>query len=338
MFTTCGMDAPDAEVVAVQLVSDDLRGVMSHGLIRVANYVQRLQTRAIDPKGRPEVAEAHAATAVVDGHNAMGQVVASFAMGLCLDLAAKHGSGSVAVRRSNHFGTCAHFAQMAVPRDMIGMAATVSAGNIMAPWGAVEALLGNNPFGMAVPTLRYPSLVLDISFSVAAGGKILLAAKRGDPIPPDWAIGPDGQPETDAARAAANLLVRPVGDHKGYGLAMMVAVLSALLPNAAFGKDVRNMRADFEPQDVGHWFSAVDIRRFSDPREFRERVDRAIDAMHSARRAAGVERILVPGELEAEVEATRRREGIPYPTALRSELDALGQSLGVGVLDESVQA
>ena len=334
VFMVCGMDMPDAELVAVQLVSDDLRGVMSHGLIRVANYAQRLQTRAIDPRGRPEVVERHGATAVVDGHNAMGQVVAAHAMGVCVDLAAEHGSGSVAVRHSNHFGTCAHFAQMAVAHDMIGIAATVSAGNIMAPWGAIEALLGNNPFGIAVPTSTHPPLVLDISFSVAAGGKILLAAKRGDPIPPDWAIGPDGLPETDAARAASNLLVRPVGDHKGYGLALMVAVMSALLPNAAFGRDVRNMRTDFEQaQDVGHWFHAIDIKCFSDPQQFRERVDRAIDAMHSARRAPGVERILVPGELEAEVEARQRREGIPYPEALRSELNALGRTLGVGPLD-----
>ncbi|MGA2513987.1 MAG: Ldh family oxidoreductase [Candidatus Limnocylindrales bacterium] len=336
VFMTCGMDRADAEVVAVQLASDDLRGVMSHGLIRVSNYVQRLQTRAIDPRGRPEVVERHGGTAVVDGQNAMGQVVAAYAMGVCLDLAADCGSGSVAVRHSNHFGTCAHFAQMAVARDMIGMAATVSAGNIMAPWGAIEALLGNNPFGIAVPTATHPPLVLDISFSVAAGGKILLAAKRGDPLPSDWAIGPDGLPETEAARAAGNLLVRPVGDHKGYGLALMVAVMSALLPNAAFGREVRNMRTDFEQaQNVGHWFHAIDVKCFSDPKDFRERVDRAIDAMHSARRGPGVERILVPGELEAEVEERRRREGIPYPEALRSELNALGHSLAVGPLDDS---
>jgi LDH2 family malate/lactate/ureidoglycolate dehydrogenase len=333
VFMACGLDLPDAQMVANQLVSDDLRGVMSHGLIRVPNYVKRLQTGAIDPQGHPELAQQHGSTAVVDGHNAMGQVVAAYAMKACLRIAAEHGSGSVAVRHSNHFGTCAHFAQMAVPHDMIGMAATVSAGNIMAPWGAVEALLGNNPFGIAVPAMRHPPLVLDISFSVAAGGKILLAAKRGDKIPADWAIGVDGQPETDATRAAQNMLVRPVGDHKGYGLAFMVAVMSALLPNAAFGRGVRNMRSDFEMgQNVGHWFHAVDIKCFSDPTSFRERIDQAIDVMHSAKRAPGVERILVPGELEAETEARQRREGIPYPWAMQAELDALGQLVGVGPL------
>jgi LDH2 family malate/lactate/ureidoglycolate dehydrogenase len=222
---------------------------------------------------------------------------------------------------------------MAVPRDMIGIAATVSAGNIMAPWGGIEALLGNNPFGIAVPALDHPPLVLDVAFSVAAGGKVLLAAKRGEPIPENWAIGPDGLPETNSARAAANLLVRPVGDHKGYALAFMVAVMSALLPDAAFGRDVRNMRTDFGvAQNVGHWFQAVDIGRFSDPREFRERIDRAIDLMHSAKRAPAVHRILVPGEAEAEAEARQRREGISYPIALLTELNDLGVSMGVGPL------
>jgi LDH2 family malate/lactate/ureidoglycolate dehydrogenase len=257
-------------------------------------------------------------------------------MAVALDLATEHGSGSVAVRNSNHFGTCAHFALMAVGRDMIGMAATVSAGNIMAPWGGLEALLGNNPFGMAVPASEHPPLVLDVSFSVAAGGKVLLAAKRGEPIPDTWAIGADGLPETDPVRAAENLLVRPVGDHKGYGLALMVAVLSALLPDAAFGREVRNMRSDFKTaQNVGHWFHAIDIQRFSEPIEFRRRIDRAIDLMHLATRAPGIERILVPGELEAESEARQRRDGIVYPAALLDELNTLGRSLGVGPIAET---
>lgn len=331
VFTALGMGHEDARVVADQLVCDDLRGVLSHGLIRVPNYAKRLQAGAIDPKGRPEVVDRHGATALVNGHNAMGQVVASFAMNVALDGAAQLGSGSVAVRHSNHFGTCAHFAMKAVPRDMIGVAATVSAGNIMAPWGGLEALLGNNPLGIAVPAAEHPPLVLDVSFSVAAGGKILLAAKRGERIPDTWAIGSDGLPETDPARAAQNLLVRPVGDHKGYGLALMVAVLSALLPDAAFGADVRNMRSDFETgQNVGHWFQAIDVGAFSDPFEFRQRIDRAIDVIHSSRRAPGVDRILVPGEAEAEVEARQRREGISYPATLLVELNMLGRLLGVG--------
>jgi LDH2 family malate/lactate/ureidoglycolate dehydrogenase len=327
------MSAEDSRTVADQLVSDDLRGVLSHGLIRVPNYVQRLRTGAIDPAGHPVVVRRKGATALVDGGNAMGQVAAAFAMGVAVEVAAREGTGSVAVRGSNHFGTCAHWALMAVPRGMIGIAATVSAGNVMAPWGGIEALLGNNPVGIAVPTMEQPPLVLDTAFSVAAGGKILLAAKRGEPLPESWAIGLDGRPETDSIRATNNMLLRPVGDHKGYAIALMVAVLSALLPDAAFGRDVRPMRTDFRrAQNVGHWFQAVDIGLFTSADDFRRRIDRAVDLMHSSRRAPGVDRILVPGEMEATVEAKQRREGISYPDTLVAELNELGKSIGVGPL------
>jgi LDH2 family malate/lactate/ureidoglycolate dehydrogenase len=333
VFGACGMNRDDATTVADQLVSDDLRGVLSHGLIRVRNYVQRLTTGSIDPTGEPHVVRQNGATALVDGGNAMGQVVAVHAMDTALEIATKQGTGSVAVRRSNHFGTCAHYALRAADRQMIGIATTVSAGNVMPPWGAAEPLLGNNPFGIAVPAKNHPHLVLDISFSVVAGGKVLLAAKRGEQIPPTWALGPDGLPETDAVRAAQNVVVQPLGGHKGYGLALMMAMLAAILPGAAFGRDVQSMRDDFAgAQDVGHWFSVVDPASFGDPDEFRARVDHAIDAMHSASLAVGNDRILVPGELEAQTEARQRLEGIGYPVDLVAELNEVGNELGVGPL------
>lgn len=331
VFRACGMNEFDAATVTDQLVADDTRGVLSHGLIRVPNYVQRLLAGAVDPAGKPRVVRQSSGTALVDGHNAMGQVVAMHAMKTACDIAARAGTGSVAVRGSNHFGTCAHYARIAAARHMIGFATTVSAGNVMAPWGAAEALLGNNPFGIAVPANDHPDLVLDISCSVVAGGKVLLAAKRGEDIPPTWALGPDGQPETDAVRAARNVIVQPLGGHKGYGLALMMAMLAAILPGAAFGRDVQSMRDDFAgAQNVGHWFSVIDPAGFTDPDEFRMRVDRAIDAMHGASLAAGTERILVPGELEAETEARQLVAGISYPVDLVAELNDVGNELGVG--------
>lgn len=333
VFQACGMNQRDASTVAGQLVGDDLRGVLSHGLIRVRNYVQRLTAGAIDPVGKPRVLRHSGGTALIDGGNAMGQVVAVRAMETALDLAAREGTGSVAVKGSNHFGTCAHYARIAADRHMIGIATTVSAGNVMAPWGAAEPLLGNNPIGIAVPAKNHPHLVLDVSFSVVAGGKVLLAAQRGEQIPPTWALGPDGRPETDAVRAAENVVVQPLGGHKGYGLALMMAMLAAILPGAAFGRDVRSMRDDFAGgQDVGHWFSVVDPARFTDPDAFRLRVDHAIDAMHGALPAEGTERVLVPGELEAEAEARQRVEGISYPVNLVAELNDVGNELGVGPL------
>lgn len=329
------MSTPDATTVVDQLVSDDLRGVYSHGLLRVPNYVQRLQSRVTDPAGRPTVASRDGATGQVDGGNAMGQVAAAFAMGLAIDVARESGVSVVGVRRSNHFGSCAHYAMMPLPHDMIGIAATVGGKNIMAPWGGTEPRLGNNPFGVAIPALTAPPIVLDMALSVAAGGKIILAAKSGHPIPADWALDEMGQPTTDPTVALRRLLVRPLGEHKGYGMALVIGILAGLLPGAAFGPDVRDLREDFvHPQDIGHLLMAIDLSRFGDARGFRQRVDDAISTMHETPLVAGVDRILVPGELEAENAARQSAEGIAYPGEVLGELNDVGMQVGVGVLAE----
>lgn len=332
-FVAVGMSAADAATVVDQLVSDDLRGVYSHGLMRVPNYIQRLQSGVTDPTGKPAVESRDGATARVDGANAMGQVVATLAMHTAIELARGHGVSFVGVRRSNHFGSCGHFALMAVPHEMIGIVATVGGKNIMAPWGGTEPMLGNNPFGVAIPAFQSPPIILDMAMSVAAGGKIILAAKSGRQIPPEWALDESGRPTTDASVALRRLLVRPLGDHKGYAMALVVGILAGLLPGAAFGRGVRDLRADFvNPQDVGHMVMAVDLGRFGDPIEFRQRVDEAIDLMHGGPLAVGFDRIVVPGELEAENEARQTVDGIDYPLAVLRELNELGTRLGVGHL------
>jgi LDH2 family malate/lactate/ureidoglycolate dehydrogenase len=334
-FEAVGMSAADAATVVDQLVSDDLRGVYSHGLLRVPNYIERLRCGVTDPSGQPTVISCDGATGHVDGANAMGQVVAAFAMSVAIDLAREQGVSFVAVRHSNHFGSCAHYAMMAVRHEMIGIAATVGGKNIMAPWGGTAPLLGNNPFGVAIPALEAPPIVLDMAMSVAAGGKIILAAKSGSPIPPEWALDEAGQPTTDPVVALRRLLVRPVGDHKGYGMALVVGILAGLLPGAAFGLDVRDLREDFaNPQNVGHLLMALDPGKFGGTIEFRRRVDEAISLMHDAPRATGFDRILVPGEQEAENEARQAVQGIDYPLAVLLELNQIGAELGVGTLAE----
>jgi LDH2 family malate/lactate/ureidoglycolate dehydrogenase len=335
VFRAAGMRSTDAEVVAHHLVVADLRGLYSHGLMRVPNYVKRLETGVTSATAWPAIVADHQAVAIVDGMNAMGQVVGEFAMDLAIDRAREHGTSFVVVRGSNHYGTCAHFVQMAVERGMIGLTGTMGAKNIMAPWGGASPLLGNNPFGVGIPAGRHDPVILDMALSVVAGGKILLAAKTGQEIPPDWAYDRHGRPTTDAVEAWEHLMVRPVGDYKGYAMAFVVALLSALLSDAALGADVKDLHEDFSnPQNVGHYMQAIDIRRFRDLGTFGRAVDAAIDAMHEAPRAPGVIEILVPGEPEARLAREQRTRGIAYDRHVLAELDEVGGRLGIGDLAE----
>lgn len=148
----------------------------------------------------------------------------------------------------------------------------------MAPWAGRGPILGNNPFGIAVPARRHPPVVLNMAASVAAGGKIQLSAKQGRSIPADWAFDARGRPTTDARTAWERLVVRPIDEHKGYGMALMMAILDALLPGAAIGAADGDLHGDFvTAQDVGHFMQAIEVGRIGDAEAFRSRVDALID-------------------------------------------------------------
>ena len=326
-----GVPDDDADLVVDQLVMPDLRGVFSHGLMRLPTYVRRVRQGLINVQPHPNVVGAPAGGLVmVDGDGGLGQVAGTFAMRVAIDLAREHGTSWVSVRRSNHYGSCAHYALMAADAGLIGITGSVGAKNIMAPWGGAEPRLGNNPFGIAVPAGRHPPVVLDMALSVAAGGKVQLAAKQGASIPADWAFDRQGRPTTDAREAWQRLMVRPLGEHKGYGMAFMMAILAALLPDTSVGAAVGDLHGDFETvQDVGHFMQVVDVGQLTDLAAFRARVDALIDLMHATPLAEGAREILVPGEREHRVAEVQRRTGIAYPPAVVAELSALGTELGV---------
>jgi LDH2 family malate/lactate/ureidoglycolate dehydrogenase len=328
IFAAAGLSQADAAAVAGNLVTADLRGVASHGIMRVPVYLARIRGGAVAAAGRPAVISRSGATALVDGGNAMGQVAGDYAMDLAIELAREHGVGWVSVRGSNHYGACAYFALRAVAQGMIGATATVGGKNIMAPWGGAEPLLGNNPFGIAIPGDPEP-VVLDMAMSVVANGKILMASKTGAPIPEGWAIDADGEPTTDAARALAGLVL-PLGAYKGYAMSFMTALLAGTLGGAAAGDTVTDWFADFtSPQNVGHWMLALDVSRFRELGEFAAQVGAIAGLMRGARRAPGVAGVLVPGDPEAAAAAANTAAGIGYDPAVLAELAAEAAALGL---------
>lgn len=327
IFTRCGMLDDDAAPLAESLVAADLRGVHSHGAMRVPEYVKKLTVGGVDPRGRPSIARDSGACLVIDGGNAMGQVASHFGMQRVVERAAEIGISAAAVRASNHNGAMAFYAMQALPYDMIGLA-TTNALPTMAPWGGTERLLGINPLGIAIPAGKEFPIVYDAAFSGSSHGKIRIYQQRGEPIPEGWALDAQGQPTTDPALAIDGLLM-PIGGYKGTALAMIMGVLSSMLSGAAYGTELGDMEHGPDPGRDGHFLLAMDIARFEDVNRFKERVDNAIRQIRAAKPAPGFDRVFAPGEPEFLTEKQYRRDGIPLTEHILADLRSTAEVLGI---------
>lgn len=331
VFMAHGLPEQDAAIVADHLVEADMRGVYSHGVIRLEPYTDRYKAGAMNPRPNITVLRETPATALIDGDDGAGQVVGVQAMRIAIRKAKETGIAWVGARHSNHLGTCAYYAQMALEHDMIGIAATPGASRIMAPSGGISKLLGNNPFGIALPAGKEYPVVLDMAQSVVARGKIAHAAKTGTPIPSTWALNKYGEPTTDPVEAYAGI-VQPVGGYKGYGMSFVIMALGGILNGGAFCHSVPMFENGIVPNlNVGHFFQAIDIKAFMDPSEFKAKMDEAIEAMHSAELAKGNDRIYVPGELEWLKREERVKNGVPIAVGVWKDLVRIGEEAGVSL-------
>jgi LDH2 family malate/lactate/ureidoglycolate dehydrogenase len=327
IFERCGMGGDDAALLAGSLVTADRRGVHSHGVLRVPEYVGKLTTGGVDPAGRPAVATDNGAALVIDGGNSMGQIGATFAMRAALARAREVNVAVAAVRGSNHCGAMAPYAMLALDDDMIGVATSHTL-PVMAPWGSIDRILGISPLAIAIPAAEETPIVLDLAFSASAVGKIKVYQQKGLPIPPDWAYDEDGRPTTDPAVALTGLL-QPIGGYKGTGLALAFGMLAALLSGALYGTELGNIHDGPVPGGDAHLFIALRVAAFEEPGRFKRRVDGIIRQIRAGRRAPGVERIYSPGELEAETAARHGREGIPLNEVTLAGIVAAADQLGV---------
>lgn len=323
------LPADEAAIVADCLVEADLRGVHSHGVIRFPVYVRRLQAGVFNPRPDIRIVRETRTTAVMDGDNGMGQLVSRRAMELAIDKAGDGDSAWVAVRNSNHNGTEAYFAQMALEHDMIGFCFTVGGINHVAPWGGAEAMLGNNPFGIAIPAGEQLPVVLDMACSVAARGRVNVAAARGEPIPEGWCTDAQGRPTTDPHEALKGFVL-PIAGAKGYALTTVIGMLSTMLSAGAFGKDVTHLYDDFKrPQNIGHLMGVLPVAAFDDVAAFKDRMDRGIREIKGVKKAPGVDEIFLPGEREYRTLMERRISGIPIAVGTIEELQELSKEFDV---------
>src|SRR5262245_13643976 len=330
-FEKLELSGQNARLTAENLIFANLRGVDSHGVIRMKIYVDRLRAGGFKPKARPKVVSEQKSSALIDARHGIGQVAAAAAMRLAIGKAKKTGVAVVSVKNSNHFGASAFYAMQALERGMIGVAAT-NAGPTMAPTGGREGRLGNNAMAMAVPAGKFPPVVLDMATGAVAWGKIFVAQQQKRKIPTTWALDKNGVPTDDPNAAAHQGLIQPFGGYKGYGLSLLIDILTGVLSGGGFSTHVRTLYKQIEaPAQVAHICAALRIEAFMALAEFRQRMDEMIRLMHSCPSAPGVERIFVPGEIEHETEQRRRKEGIPLNAELREELKTLGAELRVKV-------
>jgi len=323
------LPADEARIVADCLVEADLRGVHSHGMIRFPVYVRRLQAGVFNPRPQIRIVRETRTTAVLDGDNGMGQLVSLRAMALAIDKAKDGDCAWVAVFNSNHNGTEAYFAQMALEHDMIGFCFSVGGINHVAPWGGAQAMLGNNPFAIAIPAGEHLPVVLDMACSVAARGRVNVAAARGETIPEGWCTDAQGRPTTDPHEALKGFVL-PIAGAKGYALTTVIGMLSTMLSGGAFGAEVTHLYNDLtRPQNIGHLLGVLPVASFVEVAEFKRRVDKGIQEIKSVKKAPGVSEIFLPGEREHRTLAERLKSGIPLAVGTVEELKELSEAFAV---------
>jgi LDH2 family malate/lactate/ureidoglycolate dehydrogenase len=297
LLAAAGVSRVAAAEVAAGLVEADLEGLRSHGVMLLDMYIERLRQKSVTTAEAAAIVSERDGAVVLDAGHALGQLTGRQAMAIAIEKARRFAAGIVAVRHGFHFGTAGRYAQQAAAADCIGIAMCNTRPLMPAPGGGAR-VVGNNPIAIAVPAAGDIPIVLDMATSEAAMGKIRLAEKAGEAIPPTWAVTATGAPTTSPTEAISGMLL-PCGGPKGFGLSLMIDLMCGLLSQGARGAAVRPLYGDFSvPYDCSHLFIAISVAHFCDPALFRAQAAAAAAHIRGGQRAPGVEQIFTPGEPE----------------------------------------
>ncbi|MCW4049930.1 MAG: Ldh family oxidoreductase [Candidatus Bathyarchaeota archaeon] len=334
VFKEQGVPEEDAKVCADVLITSDKRGIDSHGVNRLKPvYYDRLKKGIQNPVTDFEIVREGPTTAVVDGHNGMGHLVAKKAMDLCIEKARRYGMGMVAVRESTHYGIAGYYALMAAEAGMIGITGTNARPSVAPTFGA-ENMYGTNPLTVGLPTDEKFPFIYDAATSITQRGKIEVAARKGEKIPEGLLIDNQGEYLTDPKEALARLIegkaaLLPIGGkgeetggYKGYGFATIVEILSAALQGGAFLKAITGV-------NLGHFFIAVDIEAFTELESFKKTAGDILRELRASRKMPGQDRIYTAGEKEYLVWLERKNKGVPLGKSLQKELIQMRDELGL---------
>ncbi len=335
-FEKFGFTAAQAESITDVLLLSDLYGIESHGMQRLVRYHKGIEKGLIHVDAQPEVIFETPVSAVIDGHDGMGQLISIQAMNIAIEKAKTTGMAVVSVKNSNHFGIAGYYAKMACDAGLIGFAMTNSEA-IMVPTYSRLAMLGSNPIAISMPAEPYP-FFFDASTTVVTRGKLEVYNKLSKPLPDGWALDENGKPCTDASRVLANIVgkngggivplggdTEPLGGHKGYGYGMLCEIFCSIFS----GGLTSNHTHQNGKGGTCHGFMAIDPKVFGDPAEMKERFSTFLQELRDAPKAEGAPRIYTHGEKEILAYADRMENGIDVNINTVAEMRDLCQFLGM---------
>ena len=319
-----GLTPDHGTTVADSLVDANLRGIDTHGVVRLEAYVSQLENGGMNP--RPDLSvSTTGSTGIVEADDGPGHVATMRAMDTALELAADLGSAFVGVRNSSHFGTASYFTNAAAEDGFVGIAMTHAAPN-MVPFGGTEPFFGTNPLSISLPGPEYP-ITLDMATTVAAYGNVVVAQEEDETIPDTWAVDETGAPTTDPDQVHA---LQPVGGPKGYGLGLIIDALCGALMELHVAPEVESLYGDHsQPMELGHLVGAIDVEAFTTTGAFLERLESMVATLHAMEPAEDVESVMVPGEPEVKTKRERLETGIPIGPGVWETLESLSETYDV---------
>jgi L-2-hydroxycarboxylate dehydrogenase (NAD+) len=340
VFLKMGCKIKDSEIIADVFLAAELRGHASHGMMRIKDYYELWKSNRINTSPDIKIVHESPSTAVVDGDNAIGMVAARKSMEIAIEKAKHAGTGWVSTRNSNHFGIAGYYSMMALDYDMIGICLT-NANPLVAPTYSISRMMGTNPVAVAVPAMNQPPFVADFATTPIARGKLAVAEKKGEKVTFGFVQDKLGNPSDDPGilKAGGSMLTlggdHLHGSHKGFCLAAVVDIFSAVLSGANFGPFVPPSVAYLPVLDkkvgegTGHFFGAMRIDAFQPASEFKEKMDEWIETFRKAKPSKGIANVLIPGDPEREAEKVNMRDGIKMVPAIRDELIEIAKELNL---------
>jgi LDH2 family malate/lactate/ureidoglycolate dehydrogenase len=346
-----GMSEDKLRLTAEIMVETDLRGIDSHGISMLIQYSQMQRVGQLHLQAEPRIVRQSASTALIDGGASLGHPAALTGMKLAIEKALAHDVGVVAVFNSHHFGAAGYYATLAAERGLIGIVSSTTRVVSVVPTNGVERVLGTNPIAIAVPSGRHSDLCIDISTSVVAANKVKVYALQGKDLPVGWVIDCHGRPVTDSGQAFRQIFetqeggLTPIGGneslggHKGYGMGVMVQILAGALAGASFSPIRNRAQNPSDPDNIGHFFMALNPAAFRPLEDFEADVERVIDTLHQTKPIRTDEPVLVPGEPEWAMREERLVKGIPVPETLKLKVQEIAAAAGAPFLmDEALAA
>jgi len=339
-----GMPEDLAATTAEAMVETDLMGVDSHGISMLMMYDGQRRAEQLNLTARPRVVRDMPSLALLDGGANLGHPVAAAAMELAAEKALAAGIGAVGVVNSHHFGAAGHYARLGAARGVVALVSSSARTVLMVPTRGALPRLGSNPIAFAAPMRDAPPVVLDIATTTVAANKVKVYELNGKPVPEGWVVDGDGAAVTDAAAAMAQIFRAPAGGitplggaevtggHKGYGLGLMVQILSATLTGASFSPIRNRTQRPGEPDNIGHFFLAIDPRALRPDDGYAEDLAEMVALLRATPPADPAKPVLVPGDPEMTERTRRLAEGVPIPATLARQIREVCERCGAPYL------